>query len=69
MKLRNGSLKDYVPDHYNLGYLLVNYGYEKYGLDFWGKVTKDASAFKGLFYPFQKAIKRHAGVNYQTFPK
>ena len=34
MKLRNGSLKDYVPDHYNLGYLLVNYGYEKYGLDF-----------------------------------
>lgn len=23
MKLRNGSLKDYVPNHYNLGYLLV----------------------------------------------
>ncbi|HKO81887.1 MAG TPA: hypothetical protein VJU78_15885, partial [Chitinophagaceae bacterium] len=39
MKLRNGSLKDYVPDHYNLGYPLVNYGYEKYGLDFWSKVT------------------------------
>ena len=67
MKLRNGSLKDYVPDHYSLGYLLVNYGYEKYGLDFWGKVTRDASAFKGLFYPFQKAIEKHAGVKYQTF--
>lgn len=67
MKLRNGSLKDYVPNHYNLGYLLVNYGREKYGLDFWSKVTKDASAFKGLFYPFQKAIKRHAGVDYKTF--
>lgn len=67
MKLRNGSLKDYVPDHYNLGYLLVNYGYEKYGLDFWSKVTKDASAFKGLFYPFQKAIKKYSGVNYHTF--
>ena len=67
MKLRNGSYKDYVPDHYNLGYLLVNYGYEKYGLDFWARVTKDASAFKGLFYPFQHAIKKHAGVNYQTF--
>ena len=24
MKLRNGSLKDYVPNHYYLGYLLVN---------------------------------------------
>ena len=67
MKFRNGSFKDYVPDHYNLGYLLVNYGYKKYGLDFWGKVTKDASAFKGLFYPFQKAIKKYAGINYKTF--
>lgn len=67
MKLRNGSLKDFVPDHYSLGYLLVNYGYEKYGLDFWGKVTRDASAFKGLFYPFQKAIEKHAGVKYLAF--
>lgn len=69
MKLRNGSLKDYVPNHYNLGYLLVNYGYERYGHDFWAKVTRDASAFKGLFYPFQHAIKEHAGLNYADFVK
>jgi hypothetical protein len=67
MKLRNGSLKDYVPSHYHLGYLLVNYGYEKYGTDFWRKVTHDASAYKGLLYPFQSAIKRHAGIEYKTF--
>jgi hypothetical protein len=67
MKLRNGSLKDYVPNHYFLGYLLVNYGREKYGSDFWTKVTKDASGYKGLFYPFQKAIKTHAGIDYQKF--
>ena len=67
MKLRNGSLKDYVPNHYNLGYLLVNYGREKYGDDFWTKVTRDASAYKGLFYPFQTAIKKYAGVDYKTF--
>lgn len=67
MKLRNGSLKDYVPDHYRLGYLLVNYGYEKYGTDFWQKVTRDASAFKGLIYPFQKAIQRHSGISYRQF--
>lgn len=67
MKLRNGSLKDYVPDHYNLGYLLVNYGREKYGLDFWSKVTRDAAAFKGLFYPFHKAVQKYAGVDYVTF--
>jgi len=67
MKLRNGSFRDYVPDHYNLGYLLVNYGYEKYGLDFWQKVTHDATAYKGLFYPFQKAIEKNAGVSYPVF--
>jgi hypothetical protein len=67
MKLRNGSWKDYIPNHYYLGYLLVNYGREKYGLDFWSKVTKDAASFKGLFYPFQKAIKKYAGVDYKTF--
>ncbi|HEY1872224.1 MAG TPA: hypothetical protein VGG71_14275, partial [Chitinophagaceae bacterium] len=67
MKLRNNSLKDYVPNHYPLGYLMVNYGREKYGLDFWSKVTRDASAFKGLFYPFQRAVKKYSGVNYKTF--
>jgi hypothetical protein len=69
MKLRNGSLKDYVPDHYNLGYLLVNYGYLKYGDDFWKKVSNDAAAYKGLFYPLQKAVKRYSGVDYKTFRK
>lgn len=67
MKLRNGSLKDFVPNHYDLGYLLVNYGREKYGSDFWTKVTHDASAYKGLFYPWQLAIKKYAGVDYKTF--
>ncbi|HET9744990.1 MAG TPA: hypothetical protein VFP97_04695 [Chitinophagaceae bacterium] len=69
MKLRNGSLKDFVPNHYPLGYLLVNYGYEKYGPDFWQKVTGDAASFKGLLYPFQKAIRTHAGTDYKTFIK
>jgi len=67
MKLRNGSLKDYVPNHYHLGYLLVNYGRKQYGPDFWTKVTRDASAFKGLVYPFQGAVKRHSGVDYKNF--
>jgi hypothetical protein len=66
-KLRSGSLKDFVPNHYDLGYLLVAYGYKKYGQDFWGKVTNDAVRFKGLTYPFQKAIRRHSGLAYRQF--
>jgi hypothetical protein len=66
-KLLNGSLKNYVPDHYQLGYLVTNYGYKKYGTDFWKNVTRDASAFKGVFYPFRKAIKQYSGLPYKEF--
>ncbi|MBS1918225.1 MAG: hypothetical protein JST87_18295 [Bacteroidetes bacterium] len=67
MKLRNGSLRDYVPDHYPLGYMLVAYGREKYGDDFWRNVTLDAASFKGLFYPLQKGIKKYAGISFDQF--
>ncbi|MCW3079586.1 hypothetical protein [Segetibacter sp.] len=67
MKLRNGSLTDYVPDHYQLGYLLVAYGREKYGADFWKKVSHDAAGFKPLIYPWQGAVKKYARVSYKKF--
>lgn len=67
MKLRSGSLKDYTPDHYELGYQIVAYGNEKYGADFWRKVTSDAVRMKGLFYPFNKAIEKYSGKTYQQF--
>ncbi len=66
-KLRSGSLKDIVPNHYQLGYMLVAHGYGKYGDGFWGKVTNDAARFRGFTYPFQKAIKRHTGISYKQF--
>jgi len=67
MKLRNGSYRDYIPDWYPLGYMLVAYGREKYGDDFWKKVTHDAAAFKGGFYPLQKAIKKYSGKSFVQF--
>ncbi|HTI10930.1 MAG TPA: hypothetical protein VL832_20310 [Puia sp.] len=67
MKLRNGSLRDYVPDWYPMGYMLVAYGREKYGDEFWKKVTLDAAAFRGLFYPLQTAITRYAGISFTQF--
>lgn len=67
LKLRNGSLKDYVPDHYQMGYLLVRAGREKFGPEIWSKVTTDAAAFKPLVYPFQGAFRRHTGVSFKSF--
>ena len=69
MKLRNGSFKDYVPNHYPLGYLLVGYGRERFGTDVWRKVTHDAAAFKSIIYPFQSSFKKNTGVAYKQFVK
>ena len=67
MKLRSGSYRDYTPDHYELGYQLVAYGYEKYGEEFWRKVTQDAVQFKGIFFSYEKAIEKYTGISYQQF--
>ncbi|MEP6615469.1 MAG: hypothetical protein ABJA57_02770 [Ginsengibacter sp.] len=67
MKLRNGSYRDFTPDHYALGYLLVAFGREKYGDEFWKNVTHDAASFKGMFYPFQHAIKKFSGKSFVQF--
>lgn len=67
MKLRNGSFRVFTPDHYAMGYLMSAYGNEKYGPGFWNKVTGDAVRFKGLFYPFNRAIERYSGKTYRQF--
>lgn len=67
MKLRNGSMKDFVPNHYDLGYLLVSFGRQKFGDSVWNSITKDAAAFKGLFYPIEKAAEKKMGISYKQF--
>ncbi len=67
IQLRNGSLRHFIPGHYQLGYLLVAYGREKYGADVWRKITQDAVAFKPLIYPFQGAVKKNTGKTYLQF--
>ncbi|HLX92794.1 MAG TPA: hypothetical protein VKR32_14000, partial [Puia sp.] len=69
LKLRNGSLRDFVPNHYPLGYILVAFGRQKFGDDFWRHVTHDAASFKGVVYPLQTAIKRYSGISFSQFRK
>ena len=66
-KLRNGSFRHFVPNHYDLGYLLVSYGRERYGDSLWNHVNNDALDLKGLLYPFQKAVQRHTSITYKKF--
>ncbi|HXD79416.1 MAG TPA: hypothetical protein VN616_16480 [Puia sp.] len=67
MKLRNGSLRDYVPDWYPLGYMLVAYGRQTYGDQFWRRVGHDAAAFRPVLYPLQGAIRRYSGISFPEF--
>ncbi|MGH7238167.1 MAG: TolB family protein, partial [Candidatus Saccharimonadales bacterium] len=67
MKLRNGSYLDYTPDWYPLGYMLVSYGREKYGDDFWKNVTQEAAAYKGAFFPLDKAIRKYSDKDFDQF--
>lgn len=62
IKTRNGSLKDIVPNEYTTGFTMVNYINEHFKADTWGKVFDDAIRYKGLFYPFARALYRHTGL-------
>ncbi|WP_160715673.1 hypothetical protein [Chitinophaga solisilvae] len=67
MKIRNGSFRDFIPDHYPLGYLMTAYGREHYGNDFWKGVTSDAVRYRGVFYPFSRSLKKRTGKNVTGF--
>jgi len=62
-KARNGSFKSMMPDHYRLGYAMLNQVRKEQGPDAWRKILKDAGSYKGVFYPFSSAMKRHSGYN------
>lgn len=62
-KVRNGSFKDFLPDHYRLGYIVNRYATERYGDTFWAGVLADAGKYKGLIRPFSNAIKRRTGLS------
>lgn len=60
-KARNGSFKSLVPDHYRYGYNTLTYARERFGNNVWKSVLHDGAAYKGLIYPFSRALKRKTG--------
>jgi len=62
-KMRCGSFRNYVPDHYALGYQMVNYGRKEFGNDLWKKVFSDAVSYKSILWPFSHALKKQTGFS------
>lgn len=58
-----GSIKEYVPDWYPLGYNILSYGRKYYGDDLWVGVVDDAVRYKGLFFPFSRGLKKRTGLS------
>ena len=62
-----GSFKDYVPDHYTLGYELVLDGFINYGPELWNNTLNKVARQPYILFPFTKSIKDITGagkVNY-----
>jgi hypothetical protein len=66
-KMRCGSYRDVVPDHYSLGYELVHYGTVRYGPQLWEQCFEDAVKYKRIFYPFSRSLKAQTGYSTRRF--
>ncbi|MBL6445054.1 hypothetical protein JMN32_01960 [Fulvivirga sp. 29W222] len=56
------SFKDYVPNHYILGYHFVTHLRRRTGdSDIWGKVSNSAFSWPFIPFTFSNALKKHTG--------
>ena len=57
-----GSFKDYVPNHYQLGYYLVANTRARYGAGVWDKVVTRVGEKPFSVTPFNSALKKETGM-------
>ena len=62
-KAYNGSFRDYVPNHYNLGYYMVGSARQRYGSDLWEEVITNVAKKPFSLNPFNAALKKNTGFN------
>ncbi len=63
-----GAYDDYVPNHYELGYLMVAYNRLKYGTKFWENVLEEIGK-NPIPAPFYFGIKKQTGLNREQLYK
>ncbi len=60
-----GSYRDFVPDHYKLGYYLVGNARERYGHRLWERVLEHAGKYPVSLAPMNNRLKKYTGFNKQ----
>lgn len=56
-----GSYRDFVPNHYKLGYYLVGGARQKYGTKLWNDVLTTAGKKPFSIFPLNKVLKKETG--------
>ncbi|MFW5656057.1 MAG: TolB family protein [Bacteroidota bacterium] len=54
-----GSYKDFIPDHYRLGYQLTAFARQKYGPGIWDNVLSHVGRHPYQLYPFYFGLKKY----------
>lgn len=62
MKALNGSYKDFVPNHYNTGYLIISEMRQQSKNADFDEITRRSSRFNGIIYPFRRAVRKVTGT-------
>lgn len=62
-KAYNGSYKDFIPNHYKLGYYLVGHSRAKYGSSLWDSAVYRVGRKPFSLNPFNKSLKNSIGLS------
>ncbi len=57
-----GSFRDFVPDHYTLGYQLVAKGVEEHGIEMWDFTLDRVARRPYMIVPFNSGIRKKTGL-------
>ena len=66
-KAQFGSYKDFVPDHYTLGYQLVLNGVQHYGTGLWNGILNQVARRAYTLFPFSIKLKKTTGMGKGKF--
>ncbi len=58
-----GSYRDYIPDHYELGYQICSYAYDRYGEEVWDKVARYGSRNPYVLATTRVALEKYYDTN------
>lgn len=62
-KMVNGSFRNYLPNHYELGYHLVTHGRIIAGADVWTKTARRSSWYSFWPWSFGSSFRHFSGIN------